>query len=455
MSKPLYRNIDSALSYRALVLVTAPITTRSGYGNHSRDIVSALLDLDKYEVKVNPVRWGNTPMNALEDGNPIHDRIKECILSEPSLPKQPDLHIHIVVPNEFQPLGKKNIGMTAGVETTVPPPQWIEGMNRMDLNILTSKFSKEGFDKAEFESQDKQGNKGPLLKVTKPMDTLFEGVDTDVYKPTNEVSEEVKDAFDTIDSDWNFLSTGHWLAGNLGEDRKDLGMLIKVFCETFKNQKNPPGLIMKTSGATFSVIDREECLSKIKTIKDNVKGILPPIYFLHGDFTDDEMNQLYNHPKVKAHISFTHGEGFGRPLLEASQSGKPIIAPGWSGQVDFLNPNYSILLSGSLVKVPKNSFPKEILFDGAQWFTVNYQHGSQVMKDVFKNYTKHLVKAKQLQVYTKSLFSYGKMREKLDKIITPILESLPKQVELKLPKLQKIGEITDTGKLKLPALKKV
>jgi len=440
---------------KPLVLVTAPVQTRSGYGNHSRDIVRALLELDKYEVKVNPVRWGNTPMNALEEGNPIHDKIKECILNQPSLPKQPDLHLHIVVPNEFSPLGKKNIGITAGVETTVPPPQWLEGMNRMDLNILTSEFSKHGFDSAQFEQQDKQGNKGPLLKVEKPSDVLFEGVDTDVYKPTKEVSDILKENFDTIDSDWNFLSTGHWLSGNLGEDRKDTGMLIKVFCETFKNQKNPPGLILKTSGATFSVIDREEILTKIKSIKGDVKGVLPPVYFIHGDLTDEEMNQMYNHPKVKAHISFTHGEGFGRPLLEAAQSGKPVIAPGWSGQVDFLNPNYSVLLSGSLVKVPKNSFPKEILFDGAQWFTVNYQHGSQVMKDVVKNYTKHLVKSKQLQVYTKSLFSHEKMREKLDKIITPLIESVPQQVELKLPKLQKVEDKPNDGKLKLPALKKV
>lgn len=448
------------MSNRPLVLVTAPVKTRSGYGNHSRDIVSALLDLDKYEVKVNSVRWGSTPMNALEEGNSVHDKIKECILSDPSLPRQPDLHLHIVVPNEFQPLGKKNIGITAGIETTVPPPPWVEGMNRMDLNILTSEFSKHGFESAEFEQQDKQGNKGPILKTTKPMETLFEGVDTEVYKLTKEQSVEIKDAFDTIDSDWNFLSTGHWLSGNLGEDRKDLGMLIKVFCETFKNQKNPPGLILKTSGATFSVMDREEILTKIKTIKHDIKGILPPIYLIHGDLTDDEMNQMYNHPKVKAHISFTHGEGFGRPLLEAAQSGKPVIAPGWGGQKDFLNPNYSVLLSGSLVKVPKNAFPKEIYFEGAQWFQVNYQHASQVMKDVVKKYTKYLVKSKQLQVYTKSLFSYEKMREKLDKIITPLIESVPLQVELKLPKLQKIegtpikGEPVK-GKLKLPALKKV
>ena len=195
--------------------------------------------------------------------------------------------------------------------------------------------------------------------------------------------------------------------------------------------------------------------TKIKTIKAEVKGILPSVYFIHGDFTDEEMNQMYNHPKVKAHISFTHGEGFGRPLLEAAQSGKPVIAPGWSGQADFLNPNYSVLLSGSLGKVPKNSFPKEIYFEDSQWFQVNYRHASQIMKDVVKNYIKHLVKSKQLQVYTKSLFSYEKMKEKLDRIITPLIESVPQQVELKLPKLQKIGEITEKGKLKLPALKKV
>ena len=71
------------------------------------------------------------------------------------------------------------------------------------------------------------------------------------------------------------------------------------------------GLIMKTSGAGFSVIDREDILKKIrnkKTVK--CKKTLPSVYLLHGDFTDDEMNELYNHPKVKAHVNITHGEGF-------------------------------------------------------------------------------------------------------------------------------------------------
>ena len=143
------------------------------------------------------------------------------------------------------------------------------------------------------------------------------------------ISEELKDAMGNIEERFVFLYTGHWLQGNLGQDRKDTGMLVKTFLETFKNKPSPPALLMKTSGATFSVIDRNEIQEKIDDIKATVKGKLPPVYFLHGNLTDEEMNQMYNHVKVKAHITFTHGEGFGRPLLEASLSEKIVIAIIW------------------------------------------------------------------------------------------------------------------------------
>ena len=167
------------------------------------------------------------------------------------------------------------------------------------------------------------------------------------------------------------------------------------------------------------------------------------------------MNQLYNHPKVKAHVSFTHGEGFGRPLLEACQSGKPVIASGFSGQVDFLNKNYAVLLGGSLTQVPNGSFPQEMLFEESKWFTVNYQQASQILMDVFKNYSKYLVKSKQLQLYTKSTFNFEKMKYKLDDIVTKILEDVPQEVNLKLPKLEKKSDDGKLPKLKLPTPKTV
>ena len=420
---------------KPLVLVTAPIKTRSGYGTHARDICTALIDSDKYEVLINGCRWGNTPLTALEKGNPQHDKIAQRLLTNPKLPKQPDLHIHIVIPNEFQPVGKKNIGITAGIETTIPIPQWLDGANKMDKVLFTSKFTEEVFKNAEFEDKNKQ-----LMKFTKPSMALFEGFDPEVYKETNVFSEDVKSAFDKIDSNWNFLFVGHWLSGKLGQDRKDTGMLVKVFLESFKNQKNPPGLILKSSGADFSILDREELLGKINDIKKSVNGVLPPIYLIHGDFTDSQMNELYNHSKVKAHVTFTHGEGFGRPLLEATQSGKPVIAPDWSGQVDFLDKNYAVLLQGGLTQVPDGAFNEQVFFKSPEnkWFTINYNIASQVLKDVHKNYTKYLVKSKQLQVLTSQKFNLNKMRELLVREVDEVLKDVPQEVKLKLPKLKKV-----------------
>ena len=127
---------------RPKVLVTAPVATRSGYGARSRDVVSALLALDKFDVKVFAVPWGSTPQNALVLDDPRDKAIYDIIVKDQNeLKTQPDIHIHIVVPNEFQPVGKYNIGITAGLEASCIPQNWIEGCNRMDLVLASSKFS--------------------------------------------------------------------------------------------------------------------------------------------------------------------------------------------------------------------------------------------------------------------------------------------------------------------------
>ena len=130
---------------KPFILVTAPVETRSGYGNHSRDICKALIEAEKYDIAIQSVPWGSTPTNALNLDDKSHREIQKRIIRQPNLPKQPDLHYHIVIPNEFQPIAKKNVGMTAGIECTVPPANWVEGCNRMDMTIFTSHFSRDGF----------------------------------------------------------------------------------------------------------------------------------------------------------------------------------------------------------------------------------------------------------------------------------------------------------------------
>jgi hypothetical protein len=394
-------------------------------------------------------------MNALHKDDPNDKEIIDRLLDTPELPSQPEIHIHIVIPNEFQPLAKYNIGITAGLETTLCSPEWLQGVNKMNLNIVPSSFVKNTISTIKYDVQDDKTNqKVGELKSENPIEVLFEGADTEIYKPTKEFSKSLVDEMDKIDETFNFLYVGHWLQGGVGEDRKDTGMLVKVFLETFKNLKNKPGMIMKTSGAGFSVLDRETMLNKINEIKNTVDGDLPNIYLLHGDFMDDEINELYNHPKVKVHISLTHGEGFGRPLLEATLSEKPIIAPNWSGHTDFLQKPNALLLDGTLDDVKKGSFPEQFYVEGMKWFTVNYQQASATMKEVHKNYRKYKLGAKKLATYNKAKFSLDAMTRQFGKILDKYVPEFPKEVKLQLPKLKKVDS-SSTPEVKLPKLKKV
>jgi len=438
---------------KPLVLFTAPVGTRSGYGAHSRDIARSLIAMDRFDIKIFPVRWGSTPQNALNEKDPNDIEIIKRLLANPNMERQPDIHFHCVIPNEFMTVAKYNIGITAGIETTACPQEWLDGMNRMDLNIVPSNFTKEVFENCIYDRIDNNTKKVlGNIKNEKPIEVLFEGADTSIYKKPNKISKELKAEFKKIPESFLFLYVGHWLSGSIGNDRKDTGMLVKVFLETFKNHKKKPALLMKTNSADFSILDREEMRKRIRDIKNSVKGEdLPNIYLLHGDLTDEEMNELYHHPRVKAHISLTHGEGFGRPLLEASLSEKPVIASNWSGHTDFLPEDKALMLPGNLTKTPREAFPDNIYVEGSQWFSVNYPIASNTMKDVYDNYKKHLPNAKKLSFQNKNKFSLNGMTKEFEKILDKYLPEFQEQVSLKLPKLK---STKSTSNIKLPTLKK-
>jgi glycosyltransferase involved in cell wall biosynthesis len=426
---------------KSLIVISCPIDTFSGYGARSRDIALAIIKSDKYDVKILSQRWGATPFGFLQQDNPDHKLMLDCIWAQPQLPKQPDCWIQITVPNEFQAVGKFNIGMTAGIETTICAPQWIEGMNRMNLNLVSSEHAKKVFETSAFEEKNEQGQILRSIKLEKPVEVLFEGVNTDIYKKLESITS--LNELDIIKEDFNYLFVGHWLQGEIGQDRKDTGMLVKTFLETFKNKKQRPGLILKTSSGNYSIMDRDGILEKIRQIEASVGGDLPSIYLIHGELSDDEINELYNHPKVKAHVSFTKGEGYGRPLLEASISQKPVIASNYSGHLDFLNSEMSILLPGEVTQIHSSAAVKDMLIPESGWFTVNYDKASETLEDVYKNYKKYIDGAKKQAYRSRTEFSLEKMSEILINILE---EKVPKQIQLKLPQLKKI---------ELPKLKKV
>ena len=430
---------------KPLFVISCPFDTYSGYGARSRDLIKSIVETNKYEVKLISQRWGATPFGFCED-NPEWSFLYDLVLYNNQLPKQPEIWAQVTIPNEFTPIGKYNIGFTAGIETTICAGDWIEGMNRMDLNIVSSEHSKNVFLETEFEKRNKHNNAlEGTVKLEKPIEVLFEGANTDIYKVIE--SKQIKTInLDSIKENFAYLFVGHWMEGDLGEDRKNVGLLVKAFYETFKNKQNKPALILKTSQVGSSYVDREEILKKIKSIRKSVNSKnLPKVYLLSGEFSDEEMNELYNHPKVKAMVSLTKGEGFGRPLLEFTLSKKPLLTTGWSGQIDFLNPEFTSLLKGQLTNVHPSAANQWLLPD-SQWFSPDHGHVGFYLKDIFENYKNYTEKAKRQAFYSKTNFSWDKMKEKLDDILVKNIPEFPKEAKLKLPSMKKI---------ELPKLEKI
>ena len=419
-------------------VISCPIDTYSGYGARSRDFVKALYELkkDEYDVEVLAQRWGSTPWGYIKDHSEEWGFL-EPLLAKQQMTKQPDLWIQITVPNEFQNVGKFNIGVTAGIETTLCPASWIDGLNKMNLTLASSKHAKDIMMSTGYKEQDKNGVAIRELKVEKPIEVLFEGVDLDKYFYVADEDLDGTDLvqeLDEIKEEFCFLFVGHWLQGDLGEDRKNVGLTIKTFLETFRNKKNKPALILKASGAGSSIMDRNTMLDKIEAIRNTISGDLPNIYLLHGELDDKDINNLYNHGKVKAMISLTKGEGFGRPLLEFTLAKKPIIATAYSGHVDFLYMENTCLVGGTLKQIHPSAVVDNLLIKESSWFSPDVKQAEFYLRDVYEKYSKYEEKAKKQAHQSKTKFSFEEMKT----LLGTYLDKIPKQVGLTLPKLKKI-----------------
>ena len=416
------------------VVIASPVATQSGYGHHAREIITNIIEQrgSEWDVKLVSLPWGHTPMTY-----PISVDLQLRIIALP-LNEQPEVWIQVSVPNEFQPVGKYNIGVTAGTEGDICPEAWIDNLNAMQLIIVPSEFTK-----AVFENTAKQKNK----LITTPIEVVPEYFDETIYN-NKSITASIPD-LNSIEESFAFLSVGHWLQGDAGEDRKNISGMLHCFFNTFKDTKNPPALIMKTSGATYSIMDKMDIENRINQFRDmfpNAK--LPNVYLVHGELTDEEMNALYNHPKVKAMVSFTKAEGFGRPLLEFSTTSKPIIAPHYSGQADFLKKDFICALPGQLTPIHASA-ANEFLIAEAKWFTPDYGQAMALMQDVQKNYKKWSELAKRQRYFVNSTFTRTAVAKTYETVLSVIdggVNKIPKAVELKLPTLNKI---------ELPKLQKI
>lgn len=388
------------------VILLAPVSSASGYGERSRDIARAMLDLDLFgEFNIIDMPWGNLPRNVLKDDEPDHVGIIENLRSGETELDDPDICFHIGIPSEFQYLGKINIGITAGSEVTDIPKSWIKRCNdHMDMVIVSSTHSKEVFEKCG---------------VTVPIKVLFEGLPDIFQKNMAFPSVELQETLNSIDEEFCFFSNGIWEMKQKGLGRKGLTTLVEAFTKAFAEYYVSPALVLKTNGANYSLIDREEILETIRSIQMVVGGEdSPSVYLLHGQLTKEEMSYVYSHDKIKAYVSFTRGEGFGRCLLEASFADIPIIAPNFSGHTDFLD-NIR-WLDGKLTDIPEQANIHSAYGKGSKWFTPNPSDTVSSMIDVYENYTHWKNVAIDLGERNRQKYSYDRMKNKLEVIINGI-----------------------------------
>lgn len=417
---------------KPLLVLSAPVFTSSGYGAHARDILHSLRAMDKFDIRIVPQRWGETPFTALRDDSEFAVWARSVIIQQ--LPKKPDVWIQITVPNEFQPVGEFNIGITAGTEASIAPKSFVDGCNKMDLILVPSEFVKRVLTTTQYDEVDKNTNQ--LIRnhvITKPVEVLFEGVDETVFGKSHG-----HDILSDVKEDFVYLFVGHWLKGAPGEDRKDVYTLIDTFCTTFKDvpADKRPALVLKTQAATPSVIDRENIKDKIEWVTKKFDNP-PSVYLLHGELSDEEMSSLYHHKKVKAFISLTKGEGYGRPMAEFTFTGKPVIASNWSGHLDFLrSKEYSVLVDGELTKLHPSVVDDFLVKEGS-WFTVNATEACKATFDVWKNYDKWLKKSKSLEKLNRKEFSLSAMNEKVKSIFNDKVK-VKEFKQIVLPKLTKL-----------------
>ena len=329
------------------VVIRAPLLSISGYGVHSRQIFRWLLT-QPVEILCQIVPWGDTSwmLNDKLEGGLIGEIMKRSASQE--LGFKPDVSIQVLLPNEWVPnLAQKNIGISAWVETDSCNPDWIRAANAMDALVVPSEFTKKVIQNTGIVNP-------PLYAVP---ESYFSEID---LEETSKIDLE-------LETDFNFLIVGQ-ITGNRPEtDRKNTYNAIKWICEEFKDDPSV-GIVVKTNSARGTTIDKSLTRRHLRGIIQKVRqGPYPKIYMIHGGMSSSEMSSLYRHPKIKALVSFTRGEGWGLPLLESAASGLPVIATGWSGHCDFLNTGRYIKIDYDLEAIPSTKIDGKIFMKGARW----------------------------------------------------------------------------------------
>ncbi len=367
------------------ILIRGPVLSQSGYGEQARFALRALRSReDLFDIYVQPIRWGQTGWiwEDTEERRWMDDRITKTALYTRENEGM-DISLQITIPNEWENMADINIGYTAGIESDKVSPTWLYKANQMDKIIVVSDHSKNVYSSSVASGQDPETGQEVVYRLDTPIESI--GYATRDFKSS---------AIPGLDLDYNFnfLCVSQW------GPRKNFHNTIKWWVEEFHDQK--VGLILKTSIANNSTIDKTKTEQLLKSIVDKYENRKCKIYMLHGDLSDGQMKWLYQHDKVKCLINIAHGEGFGLPMFEAAQNALPVMTVGYSGQMDYLkhnNKKYYTEVDHVMKLINKDAVWDTVLQADSKWAFAEQGSYKMQLRKVRKNWKTAKNRANKLQ----------------------------------------------------------
>ena len=420
---------------RKKIIVVGPALSQTGYGEQCRFALRALLaHEDLFDIYLKDLPWGkSSSLSPLDEERRWIDSLIKKTAVHLHSGGNFDVSLQVTIPNEWQKIAPINIGYTAGIETTRVTPEWLLKSQLMNRIITISNHSKNVYGETSYIGINKETDEKSKLTCEAPIDV--------VHYPVRFYDPQEIDL--SLDFDFNFLTMAQW------GPRKNLDNTIKWWVEEFLDDE--VGLVVKTNLVKTSLIDRVHTQEKLRQILSNYPQRKCKVYLIHGNMTPGELTSLFRHPQVKCLVSLTHGEGFGLPLFEAAYNGLPVMAPAWSGHVDFLSapkkirkknkkavtkmaPHF-IKVDYELNPVPRQVLWKDVIHEEASWC---YAKEESYKKQLRKTYTDHSrLKKQALNLKSHLLDTYTTNSQ-----YNAFVESIKKECDFKMA--ENIDELFDS-----------
>lgn len=366
------------------VVVRGPAHSRSGYGEYTRSLLRILSQFEEMEdITLQSTPWGNTPL-IWDQNHPdkeMLDKFTQMTAAEIKSNMIYDISYQVLLPNEWDSsIAEFNIGVTAATEVDRVCQQWQEACNKMDLIIAMSEHTKQTLLNGPIEITT------PIIVLGSVIKDEFL-VESDSYFDLD-IDEKVQDLY---------LHIGQ-ISGDPQRDRKNTYGLIYSFKRAFRDDPTK-ALVLKVNTGRNNAFDRSQTYAVLKNflLSNGLDQSKAKIYLLHGPMTDKQMADLYRHPKLRCFVSFTRGEGFGLPFLEAAASGVPVLATDHSSYVEFLknkNEKLFFMASPAIMEVPERYCDGMIIPKGAKWAEVHPEEMVRTLVKFDENFKKESINRK-------------------------------------------------------------